>query len=387
MKEGHDMKNHEENQSGKKPYSDYSFPNEIREEADAVRNTGVKSEKQIRGFVKDFPDPDHILLLGSGDCYFTGFAAAEVFERLAGITAKNYEAYDFYVSAPPVNENSIAIGFSSSGKSIYTIQSLKVAAKSGAATVSISNHRDSPLAKASRYQMVTDAGVSYSFPTKTTTSALMIYFMLALEYAMQRKKIDEQEYRDLWHDLTEKLPDVVQRLVGQDDEIFRKPAEMIAQSRHALYVGSGLNRICALVGAAKIVETSRKHVTFSNAEEYLHLFGFAVRENDAVVIACNDRNNDRELLVADYALKQGAAVIVMGNEAVHGEFPEGVILVDNLSEDLSTWSQCISSLVCLHLLASRVSDLNGKNPDIPDHVDVKYVIDLLYTGPVSGWQV
>jgi glucosamine 6-phosphate synthetase-like amidotransferase/phosphosugar isomerase protein len=162
---------------------------------------------------------------------------------------------------------------------------------------------------------------------------------------------------------------------------------MIAKSRHVLYVGSGLNRSGAMIGAAKIVETSRKHVTFSNAEEYLHLFGFAVRENDSVVLLANDRNNDREKLVADYALKQGADVIVVGSEAVVKAFPEEVLRLQNMSEGLSIWSQYISTIACLHLLASRVSDMSGKNPDIPDHVDVKYVIDLLYTGPVAGWQV
>jgi glucosamine 6-phosphate synthetase-like amidotransferase/phosphosugar isomerase protein len=381
------MKEYGETQSGDKSYSDYSFPNEIREQAVAIRNTAAHSEKVIKEIVGDFPDPDQILLLGSGDCYFVGFAAAEGFEKLAGINAKNHEAYDFYVSTPPVHNNSIAIGFSSSGKSIYTIQSLKIASKFGATPVSITNHSDSPLAEASEYQLLTDAGVSYSFPTKTSTSALVNYFLLAVEYGFQGKKITDREYHELRKDISEKLPDVIQLLVEQDDVVFQKPADMIARSRHVLYVGSGLNRSCAMVGAAKIVETSRKHATFSNAEEYLHLFGFAVREHDSVVLVAHDRSNDREKLVVDYALKQKAHVIVIGSEAVQKDFPEEVFWLQNSSESLSTWSQLLASMVCLHLLASQTSNLNGKNPDIPDQVDVKHVIDLLYTGPVAGWQV
>ena len=110
-------------------------------------------------------------------------------------------------------------------------------------------------------------------------------------------------------------------------------------------------------------------------------------EDDAVVIVCGSDNNDRERLVFDYAQKQGAETIVIGNEKAKEAFPEDISWVNNHSADLTKWSQSISSMVCLHLLASEVSKLGGKNPDIPDQVDVDYVIDLLYTGPVAGWKV
>lgn len=383
------MRDYEKKPSGEKLFSEYSFPNEIREEAIAIKNTFRKSEQQRMQIVRDLPEPAQVFLLGSGDCYFTGFTAAEAFEKIAGIRAKNYEAYDFYVATPPIEKQSLAIGFSSSGKSMYTIQSLKLASSFGAIPVAITNHEDSPLVKESKYQLFTDAGVSYSFPTKTTTSALVNYLLLANEYAVQRKKITDKEYQEFMNDISEKLPQAIQHIVEQDEILFQKPAEAIAQSRHTLFVGSGLNRSGAIIGAAKIVETSRRHVTFSNAEEYLHLFGFAVRENDSVVVICGHQNNDREKLVVDYARKQGANVVLIGNNAVRKEFPKDITWIQNMGEGLSPWSQLISSMVCLHLLASQVSKVNGKNPDVPepDQVDVKYVIELLYTGPVAGWKV
>ena len=44
-------------------------------------------------------------------------------------------------------------------------------------------------------------------------------------------------------------------------------------------------------------------------------------------------------------------------------------------------------MVVLHLFACALSRLSFKDPDAPHDVDLKHVIELLYTGPVAGWQV
>jgi len=44
-------------------------------------------------------------------------------------------------------------------------------------------------------------------------------------------------------------------------------------------------------------------------------------------------------------------------------------------------------MVVVQLFACELSRLSYKDPDAPHDVNLKKVIDLLYTGPVAGWNV
>ena len=99
----------------------------------------------------------------------------------------------------------------------------------------------------------------------------------------------------------------------------------------------------------------------------------------------NNISDHREQQVVQYAKAQCARVLVVGNVAC--EESENVVKVAPFISELSEFPAVLASMVVLHLFACALSRLSFKDPDAPHDVDLKHVIELLYTGPVAGWQV
>ncbi|QCJ44721.1 SIS domain-containing protein [Bacillus sp. S3] len=368
-------------------YENYYFPNEILEQAEAIQNCISALSDDIKSISTDNHDIDEIHIVGSGDCYFISIAAADAFKKLAGIRATGYEAYDYYLNKPLISTKTMVILFSSSGKSLYVLKSLDYASESGAITIGVTNHADSPLGSTCTIPLVTLAtGISKSFPSKTTTSALALYYQLAIELGVRKGKISEGEESALKEELSVHVPEMIRKIYETEHQKLIDASQMFLDARKYTFVGSGPSRASALIGAAKIVETSRGHVTFCNAEEYLHLYGFSVKSPDAVIVIGNNISDHREVQVVEYAQNQCARVLVIGDVLV--ENPSiNTIQVAPFLKTLSPWGVTLASMVILHLFASELSHKAYKDPDIPHDVDLKHVINLLYTGPVAGWQV
>ncbi|MEH7248101.1 SIS domain-containing protein [Neobacillus niacini] len=365
----------------------YHFPKEVLEQADAIQNCISALANEIKKISVNNHDIDEIHIVGSGDCYFISIAAAEAFKKISGIQAEGYEAYDYFLNKPFVSSKTMVILFSSSGKSLYVLKSLDYASERGAITIGVTNHEDSPLGTSCSVPLVTVAtGISKSFPSKTTTSALALYYQLAIEVGVHRGRISEGEESHLKEELAIQVPEMIRRIYETEHPKLIDAAQMFLDARNYTFVGSGPSRTSAIVGAAKIVETSRNKVTFCNAEEYLHLHGFSVKSPDAVIVIGNNISNHRENQVVEYAQNQCARVLVIGDVEVDNS-TINTIQVAPFLNTLSPWGVTLASMVVLHLFASELSRKAYKDPDAPHDVDLKHVINLLYTGPVAGWQV
>lgn len=365
----------------------YYFPREILEQADAVKNCVTQLHGDLERIALAYKDMENVHIVGSGDCYFISIAAAEAFKKIAGVEAYGYEAYDYYLNRPAITPKTMVILFSSSGKSLYVLKSAEYAAQAGAVTVSVTNHSETPLGSVCSIQLITKAtGVSKSFPTKTTTSALAMLYQMAYEMGKTRKTLSKEEYARLNHELLALIPESIERIFKTEHPKLAQAAQMFLGARAYTFVGSGPCRSAAMVGAAKIVETSREHVTFCNAEEYLHLHGFSVKSSDAVIVIGNNISNHREKQVVEYAQEQCARILVIGGLQLE-ETDANIVKTADFIQELSPWGAALVSMVLLHLFAGELSKKAGKDPDIPHEVNLKHIIELLYTGPVAGWQV
>jgi|GEM_PF-820813 len=353
------------------------FPTELREQPDALRRTAAYLESAVGDALREaLVGATRVVWTGSGDCYFVGAAVCSFFEAYAHIPAVAIEAYDFVQATPAVDDRTLVIGFSSSGKSVYTVEAVTLARSRGARTLAIANVDGSPLAQAAELSLQTQAGRSFTFPTKTTTSALLIALELARVAGVLRG-----------HDRTASIMSAadIASTVAEALELATDGARSVAGrlngARRVVVVGSGLSRTAAMIGAAKLIETSDVVASANNCEEYLHLVGFGVREVDAVVVV--DDGNLRSRLAAEYAVQQGATTAVVtpfGADAV----PVGAHEV-RFADSTDPVGRLFAATAALHVLAAEVSANRGTNPDIPSDVDLDYVIGLLYTEPVDGW--
>jgi hypothetical protein len=108
--------------------------------------------------------------------------------------------------------------------------------------------------------------MSYTFPTKTTTTALAVLAGLAT-----------------------------------NDDAAAAAATKLAEGRLPIFVGSGAHRTGALMGTAKTQELCNQPAMAVNAEDYLHLTGFAAGPEHVVISA--RRGRDRRARAAGRRLR------------------------------------------------------------------------------------
>lgn len=351
------------------------FPAEVLEQPAALRRTeDYLGTALTSDFFQSLHNVNRVIWTGSGDCYFIGMAIASLMERYAGIPASAVEAYDFVTATPGLDAKTLVVGFSSSGKSVYTVEALETARVHGARTLAVTNNPDNRLTQVAESALTTQAGRSFSFPSKTTTSALLTGLRLA-EALGSKRTADHKaaSIGDIVSSMTQVLEDAGPAAMAA--------AGRISAARRVVVVGSGLARSAALVGAAKLIETSEIAASANNSEEFLHLIGFGIQEVDAVIVL--DDGNLRSRLAAQYATRQGAFTVVITSEEVPADLPAQAQLILSAGKDDVT--RLFADLAVLHILAVAVSANRGTNPDIPSGVDLDYVIGLLYTDPVDGW--
>lgn len=360
------------------------FPQELREQPDAIRSSLADTAPARKSLAERASEADRVLVVGSGDSIFLGHAAVVAFERLAGIPAEAVEAYDFITArASLVDRSSLVIGVSASGKAVRTVQAIEMAARAGALTVGLTDTPDSALSRAAGATLLTTVGTSYSFPTKTTTSALAVLAGLAADLGLVRDQLATSEHAAATRELDTSVPEAIERRLSTNED-FIAAAEELAARRQAIFVGSGACRASALVGAAKIQETCHEPAMAVNAEDYLHLTGFVVGREQAVIVVSAEETVEREMQVADYAARQGAAVFVVCAPETDDAWPDGSLRLSAPIEGLAPYSGALVAMVSLHLLAGELSRIRGRNPDRPEGVDVDYVVDLLYSSSLPG---
>lgn len=353
------------------------FPAELRQQPEAIERTAAHVQQAAAAELSDLlAGVSRVIWTGSGDCYFVGHAVCWFFETFAGIPAAVMEAYDFVHATPALDERTLVIGFSASGKSVYAVEAIELARQHRARTLAVTNSGHNRLAAAAEFALGTRAGDSYTFPTKTTTSALVVALGLARLAGRVRHWPGVEAVPT-----TAAIVEAVKAAIASTEEVAPGLAGHINAARRVVVVGSGLARAAALIGSAKLIETCEIAASANNCEEFLHLYGFGIREVDAVVVI--DDGNLRSRLAADYSIQQGAyTVVVAADQAL--DLPPGARVL-NFGNPPDPVSALFAAIVSLHVLAAAVSENRGTNPDIPADVDLEYVIGLLYTDPVDGW--
>lgn len=363
-------------------YDIYHFPRELREVPAGLRRVVQEQRPAVRAAAAELARANRLIWVGSGDCYFVGHALVAAFESLAHLPAAALEALDA-VSAPPrLTADTAVVGFSSSGKSVYAVEALKSAARAGAATVAVVNEEESALAEAADIVLGTRAGRSFTFPTKTTSTALALGVGLAAELGRQRSVLTDAQVDEIWTQIGVDAPDAIEAAQPDTSAEAAAAASVLDQARRIVVVGSGTARTTAMIGAAKFIEASGSAASAHNAEEYLHLVGFGTRPKDAVVLI--DDGLERTRLVAQYTTKHDVPTVIV-TDAGPTVVESGAHYV-HVPSGLGSWARLLADVSVMHALGSAVAEHRGTDPDNRDEVDLAYVINLLYTGAVDGWK-
>jgi glucosamine--fructose-6-phosphate aminotransferase (isomerizing) len=362
------------------------FIKELREQPAAVAETISDQKESVEAAASELAsDIDRLIMTGCGDPYFAAQAAIYPIERWVGLPADAIDALEFRVwRGEVVNERSLVVGISQSGKTIQVVESVRLARERGARTLGVTNTPDGPLADLVDRLLLTAGGPSYSFPTRTTTTATATLMNLALAIAERRGVMSAHAVSNHREILGRVLPETMERALDLEADLLAL-ARSWQSHRHFAFIGSGPGFAAALIGAAKINETCRLQAEADQLEEYGHLHVFGIQRGTPLLfVSPSERTATRVKAMVNFALERGHPTAILCSEATASSWRLLGAHVFALPEIDELFSPLLYA-VPLQLLAYGLALTLGRNPDRPEGFDNVAIQKMIYTGLLEGW--
>ena len=312
---------------------------------------------------EDLDKINKVYIVACGTAYHAGLVGKYAIEKFAKIPVIADIASEFRYSDPFVDENTLIIIVSQSGETADTLAALRDAKAKGARVLSITNVVGSSIARESDDIFYTWAGPEIAVAsTKAYTTQLTAFYMIALNLAMTKGSITEEEYFDGIAQL-KKIPAQVEKVL-ECNELVGEIAEEIKEANDIFYLGRGVDYSLAMEGALKIKEISYVHAEAFAAGELKH-GSIALIDKGTPVVAIATQGKLFEKMVSNMqeVRARGARVIAItqeGNTEVE-KSADRVIYIPQVDDMFAS----ITAVVPMQLLAYHASNIRGLDVDKP----------------------
>lgn len=260
--------------------------------------------------------------------------------------------------------NSIVIGCSQSGEAADVLEVIKKANEQGAITIAVTNAKDSPMAKESKYHLYCNAGEENSVAaTKTFSAQLYLLLWLAAELAGHKEKLA----------MLKSLKREIEHVIPQIDVLTTKYADKFKDMKGGFVLSRGITYPIALEATLKLQETCYIHMKGYAGSDFYHGPMAMVNESTPVIIYCAQNDEDPEvqnIVRADQIkciekmLSLNAPVLLVTNDCLlTGRFAKcnDALINFGVSEDFMMFAFAIFS----QMFACKISCSIGNNPDSP----------------------
>ena len=312
---------------------------------------------------EDLDKINKVYIVACGTAYHAGLVGKYAIEKFAKIPVIANIASEFRYSDPFVDENTLIIIVSQSGETADTLAALRDAKEKGARVLSITNVVGSSIARESDDIFYTWAGPEIAVAsTKAYTTQLMAFYMIALNLAMTKGTITEEEYFNMIGQLKE-MPAKVEKVL-ECDKLVEEIATEIKDKNDMFYLGRGLDYALAMEGSLKIKEISYMHAEAFAAGELKHGTIALIEEGTPVlVIATQEQLFEKMLSNMQEVKARGAKVIAIAKE--HNKEVEKsadrVIYIPEVEDMFAS----ITAVVPMQLLSYHVAKMRGCDIDKP----------------------
>ena len=246
----------------------------IKEEVIDLSDIGL-TEEEIRGVGR-------IYIVACGSAYHVGMAAQYVLEDMAGIPVRVELASEFRYRSLLLEPDSLVMIVSQSGETADSLAALREAKKRGVKTLGIVNVVGSSIAREADSVFYTLAGPEISVATtKAYSTQLIAMYVLAVQFAKVRERIDEEAYAGYIRELRS-LPEKIEKII-EDKERLQWFASKQANAKDVFFVGRGIDYACCMEGSLKMKEISYIHSEAYAAGELKH-GTISLIENGTLVI-------------------------------------------------------------------------------------------------------
>lgn len=262
---------------------------EIHEQPAAVRDTLNSLLKDGRidlsgaGLTEEvLQSISSIHIAACGSAWHVGVAAQYVLEELAEVPVRVELASEFRYRRLLLDENALVIVISQSGETADTLAALREAKRRGVRTLAVVNVVGSTIAREADSVLYTLAGPEIAVATTKAYSAqLMAMYALAVQLALARGKLAEDEYAGYIEELAA-LPDKIARVL-EDKGRIQWFAAKFANARDIFFLGRGADYAASLEGSLKMKEISYIHSEAYAAGELKHGTISLVEDNTLVI--------------------------------------------------------------------------------------------------------
>ena len=308
-------------------------------------------------------DLSRITLVACGTASYACMVGKYMIEHIAKIPCEVDLASEFRYRKPILNDRCIVVPVSQSGETADTLAALREGKAQGARIISITNTRDSTIARESDDVLYTHAGPEIGVAsTKCFTAQVTALYLFAVKLAIVRGLLDRSERERLLRELTS-LPRIVQETLALDSQI-EELAHKYFKKTDFLFLGRGIMFPLALEGALKLKEISYIHAEAYAAGEMKHGPIALIDENMPVLVIANKGPlYDKLISNLEQVRARDGQVIAIATEGDTeiADKANDVIYVPDLGEFLTA----VIVSIPLQLFAYHVATRKGTDVDQP----------------------
>ena len=335
---------------------------------DTFRGRIIPDSNEIRlGGLHDVKDQlvnaKRIIIIACGTSWHAGLVGEYLLEDLARISVEVEYASEFRYRNPMIGPDDIVLAISQSGETADTLAAIQLAKDAGAMVIGICNVAGSSISRETDAGVYTHAGTEIGVAsTKAFTAQVTVLTMMAIMIGREKKLLSDERFSNLIKELNN-IPEKIQSILEQNDE-FKRIAEIYKDSTNALYLGRGVSFPVALEGALKLKEISYIHAEGYPAAEMKHGPIALIDEKMPVFFIANHDSSYEKIVsnIQEVKARNGVviAIVTEGDEAIRG-MADHVIEIPQTDEVLVS----IPSVVPLQLIAYHIAVIRGCNVDQP----------------------
>jgi glutamine---fructose-6-phosphate transaminase (isomerizing) len=320
-----------------------------------------------------------VVIAASGSSRHAGLAGEIMLEDCAGLAVDvEYSSEYMYRSTHTLHDPGVIV-ISQSGETADTLAALREAKAQGLATVAITNHAESSMAREADASLPTVAGRETAIPaTKSFTTQLAVLYVLSLYLARLGGRVTSQTVAAHCEQMA-RLPHLLEASLDAWEEQVRAIAAELSDARTFLYLGRAIHYSMAREGALKLKESAYVQAEGLPAGELKHGPNALVSlEAPLVVLATRDRNDPDSVLRYEKTLQlmrdvHGQAARIV---SIHVEGDSDAAALSRYSiavPEADEFLLPILEIVPLQLFAYFTAVQRGINVDAPRNL-VKAVV-------------
>lgn len=298
-------------------------------------------------------ESDKLYIIACGTSYHAGLLGKEFFEKIAKKHAEVLIASEFIYNTPLLSENPFFIFISQSGETADSRSALIKVKELGHKTLTITNVKNSTLARESDFSLLLWAGPEIAVASTKAYSAQVT--LLAILATLINNSINIDIKNELY-----KISQEIENICSKK-ELFKSICEeLLKDSKNCFYIGRGIDYYVCLEAALKLKEISYIHTEGFAAGELKH-GTIALIENNTPVIAINTQENLSSHTRSNIkeVRSRGANVITICKNSL--KTSEDKIIVNDVHELLTP----LVSIVPAQYLAYYAALLKGCDIDKP----------------------